>query len=231
MWRTKFEFQKQATATSATATDEPGPNKGKGKSQSKSRGDSSDLTDKEILDDWMISMIKTMRADMDNDKLVPPGVVYIMVRVYSEKTGVHTFRLMVLYTTHTNTHMLRFTTQMLDPPSPRPSNCKGSQNPAETRNTTTSFSLRNPTIGPPRHRGTIGYRTKLRIGWYFGSAIPSRRGLESVSGDFGFLTRDRAMLWVPDPGETRWRDGEIGADAAWVFGPGFWVKRRQTGFD
>lgn len=29
--------------------------------------------------DWMMSLIKTMRADMDNDKLFPPGSVYIMV--------------------------------------------------------------------------------------------------------------------------------------------------------
>ncbi|BEI85067.1 hypothetical protein CcaverHIS002_0504680 [Cutaneotrichosporon cavernicola] len=28
--------------------------------------------------DWMMSLIKTMRADMDNDKLFPPGSVYIM---------------------------------------------------------------------------------------------------------------------------------------------------------
>ncbi len=36
-------------------------------------------TDEEVLGDWMISLIKTMRADMDNDKLYPPGTVYIMV--------------------------------------------------------------------------------------------------------------------------------------------------------
>jgi hypothetical protein len=27
----------------------------------------------------MVSLIKTMRADMDNPKLYPPGMVYIMV--------------------------------------------------------------------------------------------------------------------------------------------------------
>lgn len=27
----------------------------------------------------MVSLIKTMRADMDNAKLYPPGMVYIMV--------------------------------------------------------------------------------------------------------------------------------------------------------
>jgi hypothetical protein len=33
----------------------------------------------EVLADWMMSLIKTMRADMDNDKLFPPGNVYILV--------------------------------------------------------------------------------------------------------------------------------------------------------
>lgn len=42
-------------------------------------GDDIEPTDKEVLNDWMISLIKTMRADMDNDKLFPPGMVYIMV--------------------------------------------------------------------------------------------------------------------------------------------------------
>ncbi len=36
-------------------------------------------TDEEVLNDWMISLMKTMRADMDNDKLYPPGMVYILV--------------------------------------------------------------------------------------------------------------------------------------------------------
>ncbi|WRT68330.1 uncharacterized protein IL334_005306 [Kwoniella shivajii] len=36
------------------------------------------LKDEEILSDWMVSLIKTMRADMDNEKLYPPGMVYIM---------------------------------------------------------------------------------------------------------------------------------------------------------
>jgi hypothetical protein len=36
-------------------------------------------TDEEVLNDWMVSLIKTMRADMDNAKLYPPGMVYIMV--------------------------------------------------------------------------------------------------------------------------------------------------------
>lgn len=35
--------------------------------------------DEQALSDWMLSLIKTMRADMDNDKLYPPGKVYIMV--------------------------------------------------------------------------------------------------------------------------------------------------------
>jgi hypothetical protein len=33
-----------------------------------------------MTSDWMMSLIKTMRADMDSDKLLPPGDVYIMVR-------------------------------------------------------------------------------------------------------------------------------------------------------
>ncbi|WWC71646.1 uncharacterized protein I206_105604 [Kwoniella pini CBS 10737] len=37
-----------------------------------------DLGDGEILSDWMVSLIKTMRADMDNEKLYPAGMVYIM---------------------------------------------------------------------------------------------------------------------------------------------------------
>jgi hypothetical protein len=32
-----------------------------------------------VLGDWLISLINTMRADMDNDKLYPPGCVYIIV--------------------------------------------------------------------------------------------------------------------------------------------------------
>jgi hypothetical protein len=34
-----------------------------------------------VLGDWLVSLINTMRADMDNDKLYPPGCVYIMVRL------------------------------------------------------------------------------------------------------------------------------------------------------
>ncbi|WWC63225.1 uncharacterized protein I303_105825 [Kwoniella dejecticola CBS 10117] len=37
-----------------------------------------EIGDEEILSDWMVSLIKTMRADMDNEKLYPPGMVYIM---------------------------------------------------------------------------------------------------------------------------------------------------------
>jgi hypothetical protein len=36
-------------------------------------------SDEQVLADWMMSLIKTMRADMDNHKLFPPGAVYIMV--------------------------------------------------------------------------------------------------------------------------------------------------------
>jgi hypothetical protein len=35
-----------------------------------------------VLSDWMMSLVNTMRADMDNDKLYPPGSVYIMVRLF-----------------------------------------------------------------------------------------------------------------------------------------------------
>lgn len=35
--------------------------------------------DDEALSDWMTSLIKTMRADMDSDKLYPPGPAYIIV--------------------------------------------------------------------------------------------------------------------------------------------------------
>ena len=33
-----------------------------------------------VLSDWLASLINTLRADMDNDKLYPPGCVYITVR-------------------------------------------------------------------------------------------------------------------------------------------------------
>ncbi|KAK4689511.1 hypothetical protein P7C73_g601, partial [Tremellales sp. Uapishka_1] len=42
-------------------------------------------SDEEMLSDWMISLIKTMRADMDNEKLYPPGMVYIMVCLQQSK--------------------------------------------------------------------------------------------------------------------------------------------------
>jgi hypothetical protein len=38
-----------------------------------------------VLGDWLISLINTMRADMDNDKLYPPGCVYIMVCKMSQR--------------------------------------------------------------------------------------------------------------------------------------------------
>ncbi|OCF42743.1 hypothetical protein I317_03474 [Kwoniella heveanensis CBS 569] len=37
-----------------------------------------EVSEAEALSDWMVSLIKTMRADMDNDKLYPAGTVYIM---------------------------------------------------------------------------------------------------------------------------------------------------------
>ena len=36
-------------------------------------------SDDQVLSDWTMSLIKTMRADMDSDKLYPPGNVYLMV--------------------------------------------------------------------------------------------------------------------------------------------------------
>ena len=36
-------------------------------------------SDDQALSDWTMSLIKTMRADMDSDKLYPPGNVYLMV--------------------------------------------------------------------------------------------------------------------------------------------------------
>lgn len=41
--------------------------------------DGSVVDDDEVKAEWMMSLVKTMRADMDNDKLYPPGDVYIMV--------------------------------------------------------------------------------------------------------------------------------------------------------
>lgn len=39
------------------------------------------MTQEEMNSDWMTSLINTMRADMESDKLYPPGDVYIMVRL------------------------------------------------------------------------------------------------------------------------------------------------------
>ncbi|KAK1927073.1 Alpha/Beta hydrolase protein [Papiliotrema laurentii] len=46
----------------------------------------SEQNERDTTSDWLLSLVKTMRADMDNDKLYPPGDVYIMVsrRVESE---------------------------------------------------------------------------------------------------------------------------------------------------
>ncbi|CAD6588545.1 MAG: hypothetical protein TREMPRED_005079, partial [Tremellales sp. Tagirdzhanova-0007] len=59
IYQRKFSFQQASnsdTTGSGVSHDEPEP------------------TDEEALHDWMISLIKTMRADMDNDKLYPPGM-------------------------------------------------------------------------------------------------------------------------------------------------------------
>lgn len=62
-----------------------GLNKRKFAFEESSPNSSSDLAsgpsqadEEQMLHDWMESLIKTMRADMDNDKLYPPGSVYIM---------------------------------------------------------------------------------------------------------------------------------------------------------
>ncbi|WWC90758.1 uncharacterized protein L201_005695 [Kwoniella dendrophila CBS 6074] len=47
-------------------------------SQKQSAESQESINDEEMLSDWMVSLIKTMRADMDNAKLFPPGMVYIM---------------------------------------------------------------------------------------------------------------------------------------------------------
>ena len=46
----------------------------------------SEQNERDTTSDWLLSLVKTMRADMDNDKLYPPGDVYIMAsrRVESE---------------------------------------------------------------------------------------------------------------------------------------------------
>ncbi|WVR07474.1 hypothetical protein IAU60_004516 [Kwoniella sp. DSM 27419] len=61
VYRRKFGFQGQ-----------------RGDSRGPSGMQSSLPTEEEALSDWMVSLIKTMRADMDNEKLYPPGMVYIM---------------------------------------------------------------------------------------------------------------------------------------------------------
>lgn len=38
-----------------------------------------DTSEEQALSDWLWSLIKTLRADMDNEKLYPPGTVYVMV--------------------------------------------------------------------------------------------------------------------------------------------------------
>nr|XP_031860024.1 uncharacterized protein CI109_004632 [Kwoniella shandongensis]KAA5527096.1 hypothetical protein CI109_004632 [Kwoniella shandongensis] len=65
IYKRKFEFQKDGQSPSSGGAGGGGMNM--------------DMpTDEEVLSDWMVSLIKTMRADMDNDKLLPPGMVYIM---------------------------------------------------------------------------------------------------------------------------------------------------------
>lgn len=35
--------------------------------------------DADSLADWLVALASTLRADMHNDKLYPPGTVYVMV--------------------------------------------------------------------------------------------------------------------------------------------------------
>lgn len=42
--------------------------------------DDKEADEQKMLDDWFLALIKTMRADMSNDKLYPAGRVYTMVR-------------------------------------------------------------------------------------------------------------------------------------------------------
>lgn len=35
--------------------------------------------DADSLADWLVALVSTLRADMHNDKLYPPGCVYVMV--------------------------------------------------------------------------------------------------------------------------------------------------------
>lgn len=37
--------------------------------------------DADSLADWLVALVSTLRADMHNDKLYPPGIVYVMVSV------------------------------------------------------------------------------------------------------------------------------------------------------
>ncbi|KAK8854844.1 hypothetical protein IAR55_003583 [Kwoniella newhampshirensis] len=69
IYRRKFEFQKEATDSNPTSVHVNGGGGGMNMNMP---------TDEEVLSDWMVSLIKTMRADMDNEKLLPPGMVYIM---------------------------------------------------------------------------------------------------------------------------------------------------------
>lgn len=48
-------------------------------------GAESAVGEEQMQADWMMSLIKTLRADMNNDKLFPPGSVYIMVSADEER--------------------------------------------------------------------------------------------------------------------------------------------------
>ncbi|WVW85722.1 hypothetical protein I302_107760 [Kwoniella bestiolae CBS 10118] len=70
----KFDWQKSHPHPGQTQTQQGDPEKG-----STGSGQRDEMPDdEEVLSDWMVSLIKTMRADMDNEKLYPPGMVYIM---------------------------------------------------------------------------------------------------------------------------------------------------------
>ncbi|CED85167.1 Predicted lipase/calmodulin-binding heat-shock protein [Phaffia rhodozyma] len=69
-------YAKDTTYQDSTLRPEyPGPGEAR---DDRMEAEDEDEDDKKMLDDWFFSLIKTMRADMDNDKLYPPGRVYQM---------------------------------------------------------------------------------------------------------------------------------------------------------
>ncbi|KAJ2162059.1 hypothetical protein GGF46_000934 [Coemansia sp. RSA 552] len=58
-----------------------------GPSQPPSRASSSDDEAKSSLDDWHLSLVKTLRANMDSEKLYPPGDVFILASPGDDKVA------------------------------------------------------------------------------------------------------------------------------------------------